>query len=188
MLQQDSDILSTCFSSLIVELESKELWALFLALARPSHPPHPAVAVQRRGVQPKLLTEGLSRRRGRCPLHCRSRESGYLAWDRHRSFWVGGPGGIDVPLAPVGLEQHCRARLVHHCCLPACALWRCSVELCSPASGLKVSLTQMASQVAPEDPPSTPHSVLWIFFQTQKRYFQREEEFLNYPHSADAFH
>lgn len=51
MFQQDSDILSTCFSSLIAELESKELRALFLGW----HIPFPVVAVQMLIVQSSSL-------------------------------------------------------------------------------------------------------------------------------------
>lgn len=137
MFQQDSDILSTCFSSLIVELESKELWALFFVLAQPSHPPQPPVAVQNYSWSLSLRLPLQPRRRGRCSLV--------------KGVWT-----------PAPMEQYCRAWLVHHCCLPGCALWW--------------------------TPPSTLHSVVWIFFQTQKRYFQRKEEFVNYCHSAGAFH
>lgn len=45
----------------------------------------------------------------------------------------------------------------------------------------------MASQAAPVNPPTALYSLLMVFFQTRKEYFQGGEELLNYSHSADAF-
>lgn len=107
------------------------------------------------------------------------------------SFRVGRLAGISRTLVSLGLEEYCCVLLVSHGCLPSCASWLSflislswGLLLCS---GLKVSLTLMASQAGPVNPPTALYFLLMVFFQTRKEYFQGGEELLNYSHSADAF-